>query len=340
MPVSIQGFSVLARNASIDQRYPGGVNAFRRDCPNGTFCTDGRIVRVGFLTLEDVQTFLRELSKLGLTTGSRDEPGEVAVTSAADGAISDCAWLQVGAFGGLPVARLVGDESHELFVPESDFNAGLMHIDSKVLAESYDFLEVDESGVEVYRHRETGRLVYTGTTIQRRCDRLLEETAEWMRRAEAEGRSDRHELMSIREKARKLVVDTKGEEAAPLMVKGIAAQNLAQWDEAAEAFRRVTNLRPEFKDGWLELTRSLAALDRVEEAEACARRAVEIFPEGPDTLGNLAAVFLQSGRTDEARPIIEQALAHDPTDAKNRALLRMIEANAAHPSRSKHVHKR
>ncbi len=154
------------------------------------------------------------------------------------------------------------------------------------------------------------------------------------------GRRDRRQLLSIGEKARKLVVETKGEEAAPLMVRGVVARSLAHWDEAAKAFRRVTNLRPELKDGWLELSRCLCALNRVEEAAACAGRAVEISPEGPDTLGNLAAVFCQSGRPNEARPLVERALESDPEDAELRALLRAIEARTSPRVSSNHTQRR
>src|SRR5437870_12425006 len=53
MAVSISGYSVVVRNKTIDERFPGGMPAYTSLCSNQTFCTDGKVTRVSFMTLAD-----------------------------------------------------------------------------------------------------------------------------------------------------------------------------------------------------------------------------------------------------------------------------------------------
>jgi hypothetical protein len=64
-------------------------------------------------------------------------------------------------------------------------------------------------------------------------------------------------LAALHRRAKQLVEDTQANEPEPLQCQGIVARLLTQWDEAASLFRRVTEMRPEDLDGWLELTWAL-----------------------------------------------------------------------------------
>jgi Flp pilus assembly protein TadD len=57
------------------------------------------------------------------------------------------------------------------------------------------------------------------------------------------------------------------------------------------------------------------------EAEKELRRAVELGPEDPETLFNLAFFLLEMGRREEARPYLEHLLRVD-RDAERRAWAR------------------
>lgn len=71
-----------------------------------------------------------------------------------------------------------------------------------------------------------------------------------------------------------------------------------------------------------ELLREARRADPV-EAERLARRALELMPEHPEALTELAAALIAQGREDEALPYIEQALASPPEYA---ATTRRLEA--------------
>ena len=83
MSVLVECFSVVVRCSAIERRYPGGMAGYRADCTNKTLCTDGNLVRVGFMAEADIPEFLiRVLSRAGLASTDTDVPG--ATTIAAD----------------------------------------------------------------------------------------------------------------------------------------------------------------------------------------------------------------------------------------------------------------
>ncbi len=83
MSVLVECFSVVVQCAALERRYPGGMAGYRSDCANKTLCTDGSLVRVGFMAEADVPEFpIRVLGRAGLASADTDVPG--AITVAAD----------------------------------------------------------------------------------------------------------------------------------------------------------------------------------------------------------------------------------------------------------------
>jgi hypothetical protein len=70
MAVLVEALSVVVRRSAIEERYPGGLEAYRAIFPH-TFCMDDHLTRVGFMRQRDVQLFCeRELSKAGLASST------------------------------------------------------------------------------------------------------------------------------------------------------------------------------------------------------------------------------------------------------------------------------
>lgn len=96
MAVLIEAFSVIVRVQAIRDKYFGGVKAFMDDIPNATFCTDGSLGRVGFMSLDDAFFFSAELMKKGLDGLSGDrENTDIAYAVQDVGLIDKCSWLVV-----------------------------------------------------------------------------------------------------------------------------------------------------------------------------------------------------------------------------------------------------
>jgi len=71
-----------------------------------------------------------------------------------------------------------------------------------------------------------------------------------------------------------------------------------------------------------------------EEAEACFRKGLELRPDHPALLGTLASLLTSQERFDEAKPLLDKAIAQQPTDmrlqlVKGRCLLGTGEEEAA-----------
>ena len=80
MAVLCEALSVVIRRRSLMQYFRGGALAFMHTVPNDTLCTDGELIRVGFMTPSDVRDYIQVLEFNGLQAhlGERtqDEPDE------------------------------------------------------------------------------------------------------------------------------------------------------------------------------------------------------------------------------------------------------------------------
>ena len=66
MAVLIEAISVVVRADVLLQKFPGGWEAFKSIIPNQTLCADNEIVRVGFMSPQDVESFVKKLQDAGL----------------------------------------------------------------------------------------------------------------------------------------------------------------------------------------------------------------------------------------------------------------------------------
>jgi Flp pilus assembly protein TadD len=341
MGVLIECENVLIRNATVEQRLPGGMQEYERRCPNGTFCTDGLICRVGFMVPADAAAYIDHLASCGFARPTLDGSPEVALINQVTGFVLPCDWLELNRIdlGGnalTAVAWLKGTVLSQLVAPPHWKPGMMVRIATKDLGEG-DFLGTRE-GVDVFRNKSTGERLYVGRTqegappshisaamVQERFLSLADELTRLGALEDAPSGDYQGDVASCYQRAKQLLEDTQAAEPGPLQLQGIAARLLKRWDEAVSLFRRVTELRPEYLAGWLELTWALASLRRFEDAERAARTAVALDPENASALGNLAAVLLERDKIDEARLVAQKALVADPEDAKNQAVLAAIE---------------
>ena len=166
MGVLIEGENVVIRNATVEQRHPGGMQEYERRCPNGTFCTDGQICRVGFMATADAISYIDGLESLGFTRPTSEGSPEVALITQGSGFVMPCDWLelnQVDLGGEAPtaVAWVRGTELSQLVAPPGWKPGSIQPISLQRLKDEYDVIEVRD-GVETYRHRETGEMRYLG----------------------------------------------------------------------------------------------------------------------------------------------------------------------------------
>jgi hypothetical protein len=108
MAVLCEAISVIVKRSSIDKYLKGGWKQFLKDIPNSTMCTDGELVRVGFMTPNQVQVYIELLASgglqfhppkkiLGIFGGGRDE-NDIVVVDQHQGPTLQCDWIEFGKF--------------------------------------------------------------------------------------------------------------------------------------------------------------------------------------------------------------------------------------------------
>ena len=122
MAVLIEGLSVIVRRWDVNRRFPGGLRSYRALCTNGTFCTDGQLVRVGFLSTDAALIFMAGLQDVGFVGVSDGMSIDSCLVDQRHGMAYRATWLEVFRFpyqgGSLTLAALAGDDSPRVAVPK------------------------------------------------------------------------------------------------------------------------------------------------------------------------------------------------------------------------------
>jgi hypothetical protein len=119
MSVLVQAISVVIRNSTVEEKYPGGLRGYRDDCPNQTFCADEHLCRVGFMVPEAVGDFVTELQSHGLEFAETGDFTDIAVVDQMTGPTAPCPWLCFGQHpDGYSLAWLIGTDPHGMYVPD------------------------------------------------------------------------------------------------------------------------------------------------------------------------------------------------------------------------------
>jgi hypothetical protein len=174
MAVLIEAISVVIRADALRKSFNGDWEGFKSIVPNQTLCADNEIARVGFMTPDDVESFIKKLEKYGLIFLSDEQSVDIAVVDQLRGPSTKCKWLEFGHVnmrkGGQKVAacRLAGSELMQVVTPPN-------WIYEKSLSSSYGFVPTEhkekglkyikhENGLDVYLNPVTGEEVFVGRT--------------------------------------------------------------------------------------------------------------------------------------------------------------------------------
>jgi tetratricopeptide (TPR) repeat protein len=348
MAVPISGYSVLVRNKRIDEQFPGGMLAYTSLCPNQTFCSDGKFARISFMTMADVKLFLKALAARGLTTA--DEKGvSIDVALVIEGDVNDYPylWLEHGIIQGRPAAWLAGTDPGELVIVECEQKStDMKRISEKELRESFVFVGT-ENGVQAYRNRRTGDMLYIGRTSPGAPHTLEEmtstEVTEHNRAFEQAVGLAEHEIPLHRRQYmprpgwwahRKLrralslfarVLELQPDDWSAMWLVGMIHKRFGEYSSALQWFERAYQVSSYHPDVAREACSCAMELSHHEVAISFAVRAVQAKPEEAGLRSNLALALLLGGRVAEAKAEIEQTIAQDPSDQISLGVRRTID---------------
>jgi hypothetical protein len=174
MAVLVEAISVIIRADAIEASYAGGLDAFEASIPNETACSDGDLVRVGFMTPADVQAYVGELTAKGLRYVVDGVAHDIVVVDQQRGPLARCDWIEAGrvsldAVGNerIAIAQLVGSQAEGLATPPGwEFENSLSRSfgfsgNAEKPASGLRFLR-HEDGMDVYQDDISGKEVFVG----------------------------------------------------------------------------------------------------------------------------------------------------------------------------------
>ena len=133
MAVLIEAISVVIKATTIVERYPGGWEAFEADPPNRTLCADGELIRVGFMTPDDVRAFVDTLAIHGIKYKEDGKAVDLVVADQQSGLLFSCDWaecvrgrLERDNHKIVMACHLTGSKIEELVTPDGwDYDSSL-----------------------------------------------------------------------------------------------------------------------------------------------------------------------------------------------------------------------
>lgn len=118
MSVLVEAINIIVRKETLKKKYPGGVAAYERNCPNKTYCADDHLTRIGFLSPSKAQSFMEGLAALGLVFYDGEKFVDVAVLDQTMGLTAPCEWLTIGKLSeGFTRCWFAGTEDEQTIFP-------------------------------------------------------------------------------------------------------------------------------------------------------------------------------------------------------------------------------
>ncbi len=105
---------------------------------------------------------------------------------------------------------------------------------------------------------------------------------------------------------------------------GSAYTTARRFDRAVETFDRVLAAHPKYDQAYNNRGFARAMLGDAAGAEADLLRAIELDPDAYFAVANLASLYLNTGREEEARPYARRLLDSDPSNETYRRLWNML----------------
>jgi len=97
--------------------------------------------------------------------------------------------------------------------------------------------------------------------------------------------------------------------------KGLSKFQDGQFQDAKEAFARVTELLPNYSLGWINLGAAEYRLDKLDDAEKHLRKAVHLDPDGTQAWLTLGIIAFRKGELEASLAALSQAVYLEPDNA-------------------------
>lgn len=332
MSVLVEGISVVMKKATVEKKYKGGFAQYSQDCPNATLCFDDDLVRIGFLTTEDVRHYVQMLERHGFVFIKDEKFVDLAIVDQLQGVTKKCNWLQFFKHpDGYSMCCLNGADPGELAVPagwklEDSLSTQFKVVTEGEVNQKLEFLRHEE-GVDVFLDKETGNTVYVGRPLGITYE--VTQSNEIFRKAvelvspyifpsdvtpenpyPEKVQKDINEGIAYLQEAVKL---HPGNWQAYWYL-GKVFQAIQNNHYAYQNFKSAYEINPHNEEVCRELMKECLELGKTREGVSVAQNAVKLNPGDSGLLSNLALALLLDAQLKEAGQVIERAIELNPND--------------------------
>ncbi len=324
MAIPLEATTLVIKLSPLEANFAGGVDGFETIVPNTTFCHDGDIGRVSFMSESDAELFAQELKHYGMQPEIDFAIVKVHVPFS-EQAID---WLAFAHYEKAQIVWLAGTEPKSVVAPEGwDPTAEPMtHFSPEEVRERLEFVK-EEDGVEVYYDKQTGETVYSARTKSTPM-RLFEDAVQLVRPYLSytelpDGKAEREVDRAIEMLEQSVAVQKAFWNA--WWILGKCWQLMGDHREAYKAFKEsALRCREENPNPWREYMFECLNLGLASEGVVAAQKAVDIYPEDDGLASNLALAYLIAGRLDDAASQVQRAISMNPMDQITRHLEKQI----------------
>ena len=297
MAVLIEYISVVVPNATLEQRWPGGVESYAAAVPNRTFCTDGVLTRVGFMHPDDVKMFARSLESWGIAGHDGNLFRDYAVVDEVRFKPEWCTWLVTIDEPEAMWASLAGTEPGEYVAPAW----WSPHERSRRWDEAALLIDDSDPSIAVALDMENGDVRFIGRSYsdEVRARKISQEATEALDGGES------GEALNLY----KMAFELGWENSWDLYLAGVAASRMEKHLEAIGYYQASLRLAPENEWALANLAGELVEIGEADEAVVAGYAAVAIDPSDHIAWFHIARAELLRGDRAAAKQTGELALA-------------------------------
>jgi hypothetical protein len=168
MGVLVECYSVVVPKATIGLHYPGELTQYELDCPNGTFCMDETLTRIGFMVPDDVKAYCMRLEALGFRYLASGHSHDFVVVDQRTGPVKPCTWLRLGRHPlGFAVAWTADGSPSPMYCPQGWKleNSQKIHYQSAEDIRDTLLPLANDEGTITYLDYKTGKQLYVGRAL-------------------------------------------------------------------------------------------------------------------------------------------------------------------------------
>jgi len=292
MAVLIEGISVVVRVDAIVNKFPGSWERFKAIVPNQSLCADNEVVRIGFMSPADVETFVTQLQSNGLEFLRSGKAIDIAVADQQHGLTTACSWLEfghvdMGSNGSIVAAcRLMGSKVNQVVTPpgwkyESSISRSCGFAHNESVEKDLKYLR-HENGLDVYLNIATGEEVYVGRTAEQGdtggacmhddhcgCEKHLRDAIEFLQ-------DENWEKAKI---CYGKALECHEDNPIAWANLGVCYDSLNDEDTALKCYNKALVYNPKHKHALVNKGGVLARKGLLVEAMGCFRRALQVDPQ-------------------------------------------------------------